>query len=523
MTMTLNRNIVAAIIAFSLLVTAYNTVQNPIEWEIEETNTKHYGGAGISFELQKGMRFNFTKNRENYYLSYMEGYMYRLRYDNETTLPSIALTWREWEPMNFTEAVKRSYNYSDVRFTDYSFDGYVNTTINDHIFQYQSFNKSTTEENRTGYVGFWNCTNSGRIMTLMVENDVNGDLTGLFDLFNDTRTTLNCHYPGQTPSRDDELDLPFDIGTVVNVVFMIMMTVGFTFTYMMEGFPNFAHTSYATICAMVSFYLTRFLNFQPYDTWVFAAFVGGLIGVGLYLGVVRPIRRNGGYQDITLTFTFLVIAMVLPQFAYIFNWWARYEVSGGSAVRGYNLRYFDFSYRGIPGIAITSVATCILLILWLKYFLTQDKNGLGLRAVAENEPLAATIGINTHRAHLLSWFISGALSALVGSIMTMYSSVSVGGPDGLIVNVMSGAILGGVTNVYGAIIGGLFVALAQDMLKDLFFIFFGLAVEKWQGLLPMVFLITSLTLFPNGIIGVEGVSMEKIRIAYEKLRKRLFK
>ncbi|MCW4014269.1 MAG: branched-chain amino acid ABC transporter permease [Candidatus Bathyarchaeota archaeon] len=523
MTTTLTRNTVAAIIGIALLVTAFNNYQNPVVWEEDDSDTKFYGGAGINFELQRGMRFNFSKLGDEY-ISYNEGVMYRLKYDNETELPSIVFTWREWTPMNFTEAIERSYNYSDPRFTEYSFDGYVNTTINDHIFQYQRFDRSTPVENRTGYIGYWNCTNSGRTITLMVENNVDGNLTGLFELFNQTRSTLTCHYPGQTPAGDvDEIELPFDLDTVINIVFMIMLTVGFTFTYMMEGFPNFAHTSYATIGAMVSFFLTRFLNFHPYDTWVFAAFVGGLVGVGLYLGIVRPIRRNGGYQDITLTFTFLIISMVLPQIAYIFNWWARYEVSGGSTVRGYNLRYYDFGYRGIPGIAFTSVAACILLVLWLRHFLTKDRIGLSLRAVAENEDLAGTIGINTYRAHLVSWFISGALSALVGSIMTIRSSVSVAGPDGLIVTVMSGAIFGGVNNVYGAILGGLFVALAQDLLKDLFFIFFGLAVEKWQGLLPMLFLVTSLTLFPNGVLGTDGLNRERIKIAYQKLRERLFK
>ena len=522
MTMTLNRNIVAAIIAVALLVTAVNTYQNPIVFEEEETNTKYYGGAGITFKLPKGMRFNLTQLGEEY-LAYMEGYMYRLKYENETNLPSIVITWREWSPMNYSEAFARSYNYTDTNAV-YSLNDYMNTTINDHIFEYQSFNKTTPTENRTGYIGYWNCTNSGRTITLMVDNDVNKDLTDLFTLFNDTRTTLNCHYPGQTPDTDeDDLELPIDIDVLVNVVFMIMLTVGFTFTYMMEGFPNFAHTSYATIGAMVSYYLTRFLNFHPYDTWPFAAIIGGLIGVGFYVGIVKPIRRNGGYQDITLTFTFLVIAMVLPQIAYIFNWWARYEVSGGSAVRGYNLRFYDFAYRGIPGIAVTSVATCILMILWLRHFLSNDKLGLSLRAVAENEELAATIGVNTHRAHITSWFISGALSALVGSIMTMHSSVSVAGPDGLIVSVMSGAILGGVYNVYGAIIGGLFVALAQDTLKSLAYIFFGLAAEKWQGLLPMFFLIGSLILFPNGILSEDGFSLEKLRAAIEKIKKRLFK
>jgi len=46
----------------------------------------------------------------------------------------------------------------------------------------------------------------------------------------------------------------------------------------------------------------------------------------------------------------------------------------------------------------------------------------------------------------------------------------------------------------------MFVALAQDFLKKLFYMFVGLAIEKWQGLLPMIFLIFSMTLFPNGLM-----------------------
>ena len=383
-----------------------------------------------------------------------------------------------------------------------------------------NINKTVLEGNRTGYIGFWNCTNSGRIHTLLVEDNKDTNSSLLFELFNQTRATLICHFPGQTPRGEiDEIDLPFDVNTLINVCLMIMLTVGFTFTFMMEGFPNFAHTSYAGIGGMVTFYLVRFANFNPYDTWPFSALVGGIIALLLYLGIVKPIRRHGGYQDITLTFTFLVLAMVIPQVIYIFNYWSRYF--GGAVARGYNLGFFDFGYRGIPGIAITSTATCILLVLWLRYFLTQNKLGLSLRAVSENETLAATIGVNTHRAHCASWFISGALSALVGSIMTIYRGVGITGSDGLIISVMSGAILGGVYSVYGAIIGGLFVALAYDLLKKFFFLIFGLAIEFWAGLLPMLFLVIALSFFPNGLMGSDGLSLERISIAFERLKLRI--
>lgn len=514
----LTRRTVLIIIAIALLITAYNIIQNPMV-EAEEPTTQRYGVAGLSFEAPLGMRFNLSRLGEGS-LSYNEGIFFRELYDNETHLPYMSITWHEWESMNFSEAVSRAYNYSDPKNTVYSFDGYVNTTLAEHIFQYQRFDKITPDGNRTGYIGYWNCTNSGRTNTLLVENAIDSNTALVFDLFNQTRATGACHYPGQTPQGEiEEIDLPFDVNTLINVSLMIMLTVGFTFTFMMEGFPNFAHTSYAGIGGMVTFYLVRYSNFNPYDTWPFAALAGGLIALALYLGVVKPIRRHGGYQDITLTFTFLVLAMVIPQISHIFNYWSRY--TGGAAARGYNLSWFDFGYRGIPGIAMTSTATCILLVLWLRHFLTKDKLGLSLRAVAENEDLAATIGINTHWAHCASWFISGALSALVGSIMTIHRGVGIAGPEGLIINVMSGAILGGIFSVYGAIIGGLFVALAQDILKRIFFIFFGLAVETWAGLLPMFFLVVTLSFFPNGLIGPEGITIEKITIAWDRLKKRL--
>jgi len=299
---------------------------------------------------------------------------------------------------------------------------------------------------------------------------------------------------------------------------MIMFTVGFTFTYMMEGFPNFAHTTYAGIGGIVTFYVTTFYHINPYLTWPLAALFGGILGSLLYLGVVKPIKRNGGYQDITLTLTFIVLATVMPNLFYIFNYWARYSAS--APTRGYNLRSFDFVWNGYPGIALVSTITCIALIIWLRYFLSQNKLGLSLRAVSENPELAATIGVDTGRAHMASWFISGALSALVGSIMTIYRGVGIAGPDGLIISIMAGAIMGGVYSIYGAIIGGLFVALAQDILKDIFYIFFGLGIERWAQLLPLSFLLIALTFFPNGFFGPTGFNMTEFKNFLNRIRNR---
>ncbi len=126
---------------------------------------------------------------------------------------------------------------------------------------------------------------------------------------------------------------------LINISLMALLCTGFTFTYMMEGFPNLAHTSYAVMGAVVTFYLTRFQRFNPYDTWAFSILVGGLIGVIIYVFIVRRIRRHGGYQLVTLTFSSLAISTVLNGVSHVFSYWSSMS---RTPTQSYNLSYLDF-------------------------------------------------------------------------------------------------------------------------------------------------------------------------------------
>ncbi|MFH0850227.1 MAG: branched-chain amino acid ABC transporter permease [Candidatus Bathyarchaeota archaeon] len=297
-----------------------------------------------------------------------------------------------------------------------------------------------------------------------------------------------------------------EIQTLVNVSIMIILCMGFTFTYMMEGFPNFAHASYASIGAIVSFYFTRIMGMNPYVTWPLSVLAGGVIGVLLYVVVVRPIKRVARYHEITLTLTFLVISYVIHSVGNIFSYWSRYFM--GAQTKYYNLRSYDFSWDGYRGIIVVSSITCLLLIVGIHIFLTRTKLGIGLRAASENGDLAAVLGINTDRAHMTSWFLSGGLATLAGSIMAINSGIITSRSDGLMVTVMSAAILGGLYSIYGAVIGGFLVTVTQDFLKNLFFIVFGLVAVRWQELTPIIFLLGVMILFPNGITSHRDLSIQ---------------
>lgn len=301
---------------------------------------------------------------------------------------------------------------------------------------------------------------------------------------------------------------------MISISLMALLCIGFTFTYMMEGFPNLAHTSFSIMGAVVTFYLTSFLRFNPYDTWAFSILVGGLIGVIIYVGIVRRIRNHGGYQVVTLTFGSLAIATVLNGLSWVFSYWSSRNRTPTSS---YNLSNLDFWMNGRPGIVYIGLGTSLIVTVYLYYFLTRTKTGISLRALAEDEELAEVMGISSFRMHCLAWFISGGLAALAGSIIVIHQGMTPTGADGLLVGVMTGAILGGLDNIFGAVIGGVFIGVAQKVLSTALFWVFGLDAVKWAGIYPIMFLVIALAFFPNGILNRGTLDLRWLKRIIERV------
>ena len=317
------------------------------------------------------------------------------------------------------------------------------------------------------------------------------------------------------------MSAPLITSGVINASLLVILCIGFNFTYMMEKFPNFAHASYASIGTMITFYLVRFQGFNPYATWPAAALGGGIVGVLLYLGVVKPIKMHGS-REITLTFTFYIISQIIGSALAMFSYWLLIVTRIQS--RGFLLTNFDFRVEGVPGIGFTAPVTVILLVGALNVFLYRSKYGIAMRATAEDEWLASSLGINVDLIHVSSWFISGALSALAGAILPMWRATSVNYSDELLVQVMAGSVLGGITSISGAILGGFLVATSQRLLVTYLVRAFGVWVMSYEALIPMVLLFLVLAVEPNGLtaLKVEKASFRSVSESIRRLRRTLW-
>jgi branched-chain amino acid transport system permease protein len=105
-----------------------------------------------------------------------------------------------------------------------------------------------------------------------------------------------------------------------------------------------------------------------------------------------------------------------------------------------------------------------------------------MRATAEDPTLASVLGINTNRIQLISWAMTGGMAALAGGMLPMWFMGSPIAGVSLLTSCMAGSLLGGLDNIYGAVIGGYTVGLVEIILTSNLQSAFGLWVGEYRPL-----------------------------------------
>ncbi len=288
------------------------------------------------------------------------------------------------------------------------------------------------------------------------------------------------------------------VSLLVEAAILIILCIGFTIIYMVEKFPNFGHTAIATIGTLITYALVKVWGYYPYTTWLISSAACGFLALALYILIVRPIKANGT-NIITLTFVFFAIAEIVGSIVDIFSYWFLY--SQGYPQNGFWLANSDFTWGGYPGVFIVALPLVLVIIVAFYVFLKWNKFGIALRAVAENEQLAAIFGVDTKTVHFLSWFLTGALAGLAGAIIPLWQYTGMGYSDTFLIAVMAGCLVGGLQSVMGAVVGGFTLAVAQSWIILLMIRIFGIGAANWQEIIPSLFIVAILIVEPEGIMG----------------------
>ena len=286
-----------------------------------------------------------------------------------------------------------------------------------------------------------------------------------------------------------------------------ILCLGFTLTHMTAKIPNFAHGTYAGYGVYVVWTFARVWNLNPYLGFPVALLIGGLIGILLYTVVVSTLRRMGG-GAIVLTIATIALGIFLEQGLHIYAYWIREEL--GLMSYGFLLKQNDFQWLGFQGIFPVALILCAAVVIFLHRTLTGTNFGIAMRATAEDPTLAAVLGIDTNRIQMVSWFMTGGMAALAGAMLPMWFMGSPIAGNSLLVSCMAGSLLGGLDNIYGAVIGGFTVGLVEIILTSNMQTWFGLWVGEYRPLVPMIMTIVVLLIEPDGISGyIERMRVQK--------------
>ena len=122
-----------------------------------------------------------------------------------------------------------------------------------------------------------------------------------------------------------------------------------------------------------------------------------------------------------------------------------------------------------------TIILSVLLVILLFWFLNKTKTGKSMRAYSDNKELALLSGINPEKVVLITWIITGTLACVAGTLYGLDKSYKPFTYLHLVLPIFSAAIVGGVGNPVGAIIGGFVIAFSELIItfayKKIFFYF----------------------------------------------------
>jgi branched-chain amino acid transport system permease protein len=287
---------------------------------------------------------------------------------------------------------------------------------------------------------------------------------------------------------------------------LTLLSIGLSLTYMTTKIPNFAHGSFATLGIYIALTITELWKLNIYTSLLIAPFFGGLAALSLYKLILKPLM-NKGASLVSLMIATLAFDLVLLSFLNIYADYLTKTFKIKSRV--FNLRGYDLKIGEYPAIFPISLILSILLIIILHLLLTKTKFGISMRATIENPSLASVMGINTDLVYSTSWFIAGSLAGIAGCLLPIRF---IGNPDTgttMIASIFAASIVGGLLNIYGAILGGYLIGLTEVLGTNYLAMWFGSWIIPYRPIIPLIAMVITLLLAPKGLSSINWYKIIK--------------
>jgi branched-chain amino acid transport system permease protein len=303
-----------------------------------------------------------------------------------------------------------------------------------------------------------------------------------------------------------------------------LVAVGYTLVFGVLRLINFAHSEIFMLGMFGSYVaLNLILGFTPsgdaYDVGlvltIWYLLVAGAVGMlvsgsaamGLEAVAYRPLRRRGA-KPLAFLITAIGMSFVLQEFVHFIlpKIIAGYGGSNAQAPIKLVEPKTEFTIFGasVSNVTIVIVVAAFVFALATDTAINRTKFGRGIRAVAQDPTTATLMGVSRERVILMTFLIGGLLAGVAALLYTLKVPQGIIFSGGFLLGIkaFSAAVLGGIGNLRGALLGGLVLGVMEN---------YGQAVfgSQWRDVVAFVLLVLVLLVRPTGIL---GESLGKARV-----------
>ncbi len=295
-----------------------------------------------------------------------------------------------------------------------------------------------------------------------------------------------------------------------------LVAVGYTLVFGVLRLINFAHSEIFMLGMFGTYFcLDLILGFTPSGNaynkgvvltilylaiaMIFAMLVSGSAAVGLEFIAYRPLRRRNA-RPLTFLITAIGMSFVLQEFVHFILPRIIKGYGGSNAQQPITLvqpkTQFTIFGATVSNVTLVIIVAALVLALLTDIAINRTKFGRGIRAVAQDSTTATLMGVSRERIIISTFLIGGLLAGAAALLYTLKVPQGIIYSGGFLLGIkaFSAAVLGGIGNLRGALLGGLILGVMEN---------YGQAVfgTQWRDVVAFVLLVLVLLIRPTGILG----------------------
>ncbi len=284
-------------------------------------------------------------------------------------------------------------------------------------------------------------------------------------------------------------------GVVVGSIYALA-ALGFVLIYKASRVINFAHGQYIAVGAFTAYALAVFLNMSVWLAGLIALLTTALLGFLTERVFLKPMV---GQPIISVIMVTIGLASVIDGLVHLTPFGAgnfsfpAFLPEGGIALGGISVSYPQL-------LAVGFTALFLLLFGW---FFQKSTLGIAMRAVADDQMAAMSLGVSVEKVFALAWAAAGLTAAASGLVVGAISGLNLTALAAIGLKVFPAVILGGLDSIAGAVVGGIIIGVLESLAAGYLDPF--VPGGGTRDVFPFVVLLLVLWFKPYGLFGTEEI------------------